>query len=322
MTPSRLRRPRGPPFRREKTMVLRVGVMALVLTCGLLRPEAAAVCSIPLEPTRTGFVTSVRVDGRGPFRFLIDTGTTLTVVSPSTGVETSSTVEALATAGPIAVREGRARVFRAGAVEVHSLRVLVADLPRFRSHGRIDGILGMNFLEGKSVLLDVGRRCLSVGSKRVEGGTLMEAEEVAGRVAVHADGLRLVLDSAASYPVLMSRRARNLATVTGTFEMTSAAGRAQAESGTVRHLRIGDIVLRDLDVALIDGTDPREDALLPLTMFTTVFIAADRKTVTINGQPAREAVTISELDDRHAGVRRIEPELSDRRHSTELRVQR
>ena len=322
MTPSRFGHPGGPPCGREKTMVLRVAVLAVFLTCGFLRPEALAVCMIPLEPTRTGFVANVRVDGRGPFRFLIDTGTTVTVVSPSVGVEPNAAAEAMGTTGLIAVREGIARVFRAGGVEVHSLRVLVADLPRFPSHGRIDGILGMNFMEGESVLLDVRRRCLSVGSGRIEGGTLMEAEEVAGRVAVRADGLRLVLDSAASYPVLMSRRARSLATVTGTFEMTSAAGRARTESGTVGLLRIGDIVLRDLDVALIDGADPREDGLLPLTMFTTVFIAADRRTVTINGRPARESEVISELDDRHARVGRIEPELPDGGHSAELRVQR
>lgn len=274
-------------------MVLRAAVV-LVLTCGFLRNEAAAVCAIPLEPTRAAFVAQVRIDGRGPFRFLIDTGTTVTVVTPAIGAEVTRTVEAMSTTGPMVVREARIRTLQVGNIEVHSPHVLVTELPRFPSHGRIDGILGMSTMEGKSVFLDVRRRCMSIGAGPVQGGTSIQAEEVAGRVALRVDGMRLVLDSGASYPVLTSPRARSLASVTGSFEMTSAAGRSRATSGTVRLLRLGKVVLRDIDVALIDGTDPREDGLLPLTMFTSVFIAADRKAVTLNGHSPEEGGPMAE----------------------------
>jgi predicted aspartyl protease len=261
----------------------RGAVVLFILTCGFLPDGAAAVCTIPLQPTRTSFVTEVRIDGRGPFRFLVDTGTSVTVVSPAAGVQASRTVQAVSTTGPVEVREGTVESLRAGGAEVRSLPVVILDLPHFPSHGRIDGILGMNFVEGRSVLLDVRRRCLSVGIAGVSGGAAIAADEIAGRVAVRVDDLRLVLDSAASYPVLMTDRARRLASVEGTFEMTSAAGRSRARSGKLPVLRLGDVVLRDLAVALVEGADPREDGLLPLTMFSSVFIAADRKTVTLNG---------------------------------------
>src|SRR5687767_4258212 len=105
----------------------------------------AGVCPIPLEPTRTSFVTKVWIEDRGPFRFLVDTGTSVTVVTPSTGLEPSKTVEALTTSGPVEIAETVASSLRAGDIEVADLRVLIADLPRFPSHGRVDGILGMNF---------------------------------------------------------------------------------------------------------------------------------------------------------------------------------
>ena len=247
------------------------------------RPADAGVCPIPLEPTRTSFVARVWIGERGPFRFLVDTGTSITVVNSSAGAGLSSerTIEALTTTGPVKVREATAETLRAEGVEVAGLRVLIADLPEFPSHGRVDGILGMNFMVGQSIFLDVKRRCLSLGLEEVNGDRLPARTE-GGRALFVVDGLKFVLDSAASFPVLSSARARQLATAEGTFELTSAAGKTAAKSGRVRTLRLGSVTLRNVDVALIDQPS-LEDVLLPVRLFSSVFISADRTSVVLNG---------------------------------------
>jgi predicted aspartyl protease len=266
-------------------------LVAAVAIC-LIGPDlAAAVCPIPLEPTRTSFVTKVWIDGRGPFRFLVDTGTSVTVVSSAVdaGLSGGQTLQALSTTGPVTVRETTAESLRAGTVEVARLRVLISDLPTFASHGRIDGILGMNFLEGSSFLLDVKRRCLTPHAEDVRGGSVVGAERIAGRIAVVTDGLRFVLDSAASFPVLTSERAQALAMARGTFDLTSAAGKVTARSAHVRALQVGRLTLRDLDVALLPDPSTTEDGLLPVTIFSTVYVSADRTSVTLNGESAGRA---------------------------------
>ena len=273
-------------------------LVAAVAICLIGRDLAAAVCPIPLEPTRTSFVTKVWIDGRGPFRFLVDTGTSVTVVSSAidAGLSGGQTLQAVSTTGPVTVRETTAGSLRAGTVEVARLRVLVSDLPAFASHGRVDGILGMNFLEGSSFLLDVKRRCLTPDAEDVRGGSVVPAERMAGRVAVVTDGLRFVLDSAASFPVLTSERAHSLATVRGMFDLTSAAGKVSTRSGHVREMRIGSVTLRNLDVALVPDVGAgfsrpnTEDGLLPVTVFSSLYVSADRTAVILNGESAGRAL--------------------------------
>ena len=110
---------------------------------------------------------------------------------------------------------------------------------------------------------------------------MFDAQDVVGRVAIDIDGLNFILDSGASFPVLMSEQARSLAVEEEALEITSAAGRQRMESATIPVLRIGRKIFRDVAAALAPGTDPREDALLPIAAFESVYIAADRKSVVI-----------------------------------------
>ena len=215
-------------------------------------------------------IDPVRIAGRGPFRFLLDTGASMTVVDSRLGIAGSSPVEALTTSGPVRVTRGIASI-EAGSLRVHELEVLVMDLPRFPSHGRIDGILGMNFVKGRSFLLD--RRCLHVDAPPIDGQELA-AQEVASRVAITMEGASFVLDSGASFPVLMTERARRLAVKSGTVEITTASGRQVTERARFRN--------RDAVFAPPTG-DPREDGLLPVTMFGRVWVDAARTRVIVDG---------------------------------------
>jgi predicted aspartyl protease len=261
--------------------------LKIVALCLLVRGTALAGCAVPLEPTRTSFVAQVRVGVHGPFRFLVDTATSVTVVDSNVAkqldISSSGSTQALSTTGPMDVHRGVIEDMQVGNVTRSRLPVLIAPLPIFKSHGRVDGILGMDFLAGHSVLLDIRRRCLDLDVE-VTGGTTIETEEIAGRVALRQSGLNFVLDSAASFTVLTSARAAKLAFREQTIELTSAAGRQNVPSATIPLLKLGDIVIRDLPAAIIAGRNLSEDALIPVTMFSSIFIDASRRFAVLNGR--------------------------------------
>ena len=250
----------------------------LALTLSLLP------CTIPLEPTRTAFVTTVRIGSSGPLRFLVDTGATTTVLDRSVaeriGLRPNRMIAAVSSTGPLEVQEAIVDELRAGDVSVAQAAVLIADLPRFPNHGHVDGILGMSFFANRSMLLDVRNRCLEVDVAPPRGMTL-DAHEVVGRVAIQIEGFNFILDSAASFPVLTSTRAHALAVREGSAEITSAAGQQRVATAKIPVLHIGDMIFHDVTVAVAPARDAREDGLLPITPFATVYIAADRKSVVI-----------------------------------------
>ncbi|PYQ48652.1 MAG: hypothetical protein DMF59_15415, partial [Acidobacteria bacterium] len=57
-----------------------MGKLGIVALCVSFWAGTALACSIPLQPTRTAFVTMVRIGSQGPLRFLVDTGATTTVI--------------------------------------------------------------------------------------------------------------------------------------------------------------------------------------------------------------------------------------------------
>jgi len=243
-----------------------------------------AACSVPLEPTRTAFVTSVHIGPVGPLRFLVDTGATITVIDRSVaqriGLQPKRTIEAVTTTGSLDVQEAIVDELRAGCVAIAHTPVLITDLPRFPNHGHLDGILGMSSFTGRAVLLDIRKRCLEVDTTPPRG-MMLEAHEVAGRVAIEIEGFNFILDSGASFPVLTSTRARALALNQGATQMTSAAGQQRVTTATIPVFRVGRMIFRDVAVALAPARDAREDGLLPITPFDAVYIAADRKSVVI-----------------------------------------
>lgn len=244
----------------------------------------AAACTIPLTPTRTAFVAAVRIGASRPLRFLVDTGSSLTVIDRSVArelaIEPERRVTAVSTTGALRADETVLENVRTGDLTLARTPALVADLPTFASHGHLDGILGMSMFNGRSVLLDLRRRCVELDGAPPRG-VPVRAHEVAGRVAIDAEGLSFVLDSGASFPVLKSPAARAFAAPAGVAEITSAAGKRNASTATIPILHVGGVVFRDVAAALALVPDDREDGLLPITFFRAIYIAANRDLVII-----------------------------------------
>ncbi|HEU4522394.1 MAG TPA: retroviral-like aspartic protease family protein [Thermoanaerobaculia bacterium] len=260
--------------------------LALIVFGCLIAAEVAGGCQIPLERTRSSFVTAAWIDDRGPFRLLVDSGTSVTIVSRRVAealqLTGGQTIEASSTTGPVEVTATTIRELRTGAYSRSDVAAFILDLPRFQSHGELDGILGANFLAGESYLLDVRRSCLTVGlpAEHIRGGERMPSTVIAGRVAIDASGMRWTLDSAATMTVLISEKARSLAARGERTRITSAAGTRDVDSAHIAALPLGTLVFKNVPAVLVPG-DTGEDGLLPVTLFDNIYVSAARDYVVI-----------------------------------------
>ena len=256
----------------------------------LLAKEPAGAVPFALDD-RGGVVVSASVAGRGPFRLLVDTGSSRSAFSE----------EAIRTIGATAVAKtevvsptGRAwrGVAEIGPVDVGPAaqpKLLVTILPadEVRALGAgVDGVLGQDFLRTLSYTIDYRHRQLLWN---VVGGPGTDTSEIRltlrpdeGRFLVELpqdkansrlvrfvpdSGADMVVmfDRAGELPLAMSQRDR-AASVLG------LAGRRNAAFGSIAALRIGTEVWRNCPAAVLPGRSdgPQVDGLLPLRLFSRV----------------------------------------------------
>ncbi len=125
--------------------------------------------TLPLTPlnaiaTRPGsigmIVTSVMIDGQGPFRFMLDTGATRTVLASSTvarlalKINPADRILVRGVSGVTAVPIVHVHSVVAGALQLHDLAAPVLSGPVFNG---LDGILGMDGLAGMKLTADFVR---------------------------------------------------------------------------------------------------------------------------------------------------------------------
>ncbi|HTD34837.1 MAG TPA: retropepsin-like aspartic protease [Candidatus Elarobacter sp.] len=146
---------------------------ALALAIALsfpLRPASAATTCVPAQLASGGYpvmLVKARVNGRGPYAFLVDTGATVTIVSAALAKNLRLTplpvaVQGIGAGGSFSTR---AYVASVAVGETHQDRVVVGtfDLTQIDAAvGSIDGLLGYDFLKYYRVTIDYpGRRlCL------------------------------------------------------------------------------------------------------------------------------------------------------------------
>jgi predicted aspartyl protease len=139
------------------------------------RVEGSSQCpqtEVPIRlaaPAKPLVLVDVHANGRGPFQFAIDTGTSTTAITPGVarqlGVE-SSPVGAGTTGGaPVDFFAGSLQSFQLGDAKVNNMAVVVADFFEMLSSAvgaRLDGIVGYNFLRNYKVVIDYPSETLTL----------------------------------------------------------------------------------------------------------------------------------------------------------------
>jgi predicted aspartyl protease len=232
-----------------------------------------------------GVIVPITIDGRGPFRFLLDTGSSHSAVSGALAEDLAlrPVARTLVTTpvGETWRAVVRVRTLAVGPFVAPEIRPSVFDAPRLADEVRMDGVLGQDVLAGLSYTLDYRRRTLSWGGPPSSDGMgvrlLLEWEDGCPLVKAGPSGarggLRLIPDSGASHVVLFDRGDGALPphhdAGTGVGVGTLDGERA-ARPVLIPELRLGAVVLRNQRGAVIDAGGRKADGVLPLHAFARV----------------------------------------------------
>ena len=113
------------------------------------------------SPAKPLILVDVHANGRGPFQFAIDTGTSTTAITPELakqlGVETSPVGAGTTGGAPVDFHAGSLQSFQLGGAKIDNVAVVVADFFTMLNAAigaKLDGIVGYNFLRNYKVVID------------------------------------------------------------------------------------------------------------------------------------------------------------------------
>jgi predicted aspartyl protease len=249
-------------------------------------------------------VISLNINETGPFDFLIDTGTTTTLVDPELAQELAlKPVDRMALtslANSVPVPRYFLKTVTVGPASVSHLEALATPLPELRSlDRRIRGVLGMNFLMQFSFRLDYANH-------RLELWTVPEAAPLPAGLRLHAEindwrilvsvasdaaprgSWKLALDSGISQVLVFQQRMRPSGAqctpgMPCVMQVATNLSTQNAQTIVLPEVLISEARLRDVPVVvlrndLLKQADP-QDGLLPASMFRSVFF--DRSSATL-----------------------------------------
>ncbi len=106
-------------------------------------------------------LVDIHCNGRGPFQFAIDTGTSTTAITPELakqlGLKTSPAGAGTTGGAEVDFSAGSLHTFQLGGVRIDNMAVVVADFFETLSAvvgAKLDGIVGYNFLRNYKVVID------------------------------------------------------------------------------------------------------------------------------------------------------------------------
>jgi predicted aspartyl protease len=276
------------------------GAMRVLLVAGMLLAGAFSVphAAAPDRSSVTTFeggqqsviVLPVMLNGRGPFRFLLDTGSTHTAVSARTAAEIGAQVVARAAIGSAAGTRDTL-VVRVGSLEVGPIEAadLLASIVNLDGTGiaGIDGVLGHDALASICYTIDFRQRRVVwwPDDSLLARGSSFALEPSHGRFLVtlpqRQSRLRLVPDTGADTLLLFDPdRTLPVTALPALATLTTMSGVTEVRLARIRELHVGTLTLRDVlaVVAERDSSEPAEvDGLLPLHLFDRVTVDGPRQ---------------------------------------------
>ena len=250
---------------------------------------------------------SVTINGTGPYEFLVDTGSQITVVEPSLAAELElkpqGDIDVSAVGNHSKAELAVPDLIESGPVEVRRPLVVVESLAQIQAlHPKIRGLLGGSFLGHFDLLIDYAHKVLCLDETKqmrqnVQGEHVAVIQQTDGvqnlpfphrlLIRVHLAGgdsrdVLLMLDSESNVPMLYTSNLKTPAWLLKDHSrMGSVAGHGSQMPLTLlpsEEVRIGSRVLRDISFLAPAGAERRvigagEDGLLPAALFKRVFIS-------------------------------------------------
>ena len=250
-------------------------------------------------------VIPVRVNGDGPYDFLLDTGTNSTILTPELAsrihLRATESISLVTLSGVEVVPRAVLDSLTLGTKSIKRLEVIFDDIKGIRAvNSKICGVLGQNFLSQFNYLINYRDRYVEFEEnndlEKRFAGTPLNVEEDDGKMIVRTqtvrpvkETLRLVLDSGASHLVIFppaSFRLRIEPEHRESFLVTTNTPGTLVKQGLLHDLSVGEERIESLPVALIlpevrfEGRS--EDGLLPTSFFQAILFQNDRHTVILN----------------------------------------
>ncbi len=251
----------------------------------VVRPESdSSVETIQAKVDReTRLTVPVTIEGKGPFRFLIDTGSQNTVLSRTLAttleLEAGPRVRVIGIADELPTDSVRIDALDLGQMTLFGLRVPLLE----ERHMGAEGILGTDALQDRRVVLDFKRNRMEVGDTKALGGNsgyeiVVQARRKSGQLIMtqaRIDGIRVdvVLDTGGGTSV--GNRALQAAlgrrgTPSQQVSLLSVTGQSVlADIGLARRLEIDAVHVTNLVIAF---TDTPAFAALGLTRKPALFL--------------------------------------------------
>lgn len=274
---------------------------ALSVTLALAASPAKAAAQFKLVCDYL-IVTSVTVNGAGPYEFLLDTGTSTTLLTTEfaqqLGLRPLDRIELITVIGSETVIRSRLSSLSLASARADEPEVLITELRAIRAlHPGICGVIGQNFLSRFNYLLSYRDRRiefeLNDGPVSDLCGERLPFELAENRLLIKAQSavgerqFRLLLDSAAPGLILFTPVAPPDLVLNAQQMVTLGTdhGSTTAQQSRLRRLRLGSTVFADLPVtmtSLQSGAERIEDGLLPTVLFDSIYINHRQHFVILN----------------------------------------
>jgi len=254
----------------------------------------------------TRILVPVRINERGPYQFLLDTGAAITMVDDSVArqipLKPMTTIRLKTITGIARIPLAPVESLSLGDRVVKQMKVVFCDLSRVYSfHPGIHGVIGQDFLSKFSYLVNRKEKTI----RFEEGGELQStllgrhipAERRQSKIYLLVPGvddasepLRFLLDSGSPYLVIYRKPgvADRLSVISyerDALQAESAIGRRKLQACRISGLQIGEVAVENLRVILAEllpGEVQFADGALPLSMFEAVYFNNEESYVILN----------------------------------------
>ncbi|MBM3759657.1 MAG: hypothetical protein FJW36_05360 [Acidobacteria bacterium] len=231
-------------------------------------------------------VDSVYLEGKGPFRFLLDTGAESNQLDAALarrlGLAATFQVEMVTAGGVTQVPGARLPGVSLGSATASDQEFLFSDLKEMRRvSADIQGVLGQAFLSRFDYLLDYAGRRLVFGPASLEGGSRLDFTRVHGVPAIASSEGSLVLDSGSDTLVLFHKAAPIIGSGNGSQFFTHS-GESSAVVLEDHRLKIAGEKYRVSKAAVVPQSSREEAGLLPVSLFRVVYFSNSKNYVVLN----------------------------------------